>query len=67
MKALLILACACLLCSCSSAPVMLTSFNGYRYSSDPTGPNDPRARHPQFYMDESDSIPWLHGTQAAGR
>jgi hypothetical protein len=59
MKPLLIVTAALLLCSCSAVPVMHTSINGYGYSSAPTSISDPRMRSPQFYMDESDSPPWL--------
>jgi hypothetical protein len=58
MKLLFIVACLGLLCSCSSAPVMRSSINGY--SLGPTSASDPRLQRPQFYMDESDSRPWLN-------
>ena len=67
MKAFLILGCTCLLCACSAAPVMHTSINGYTYSSDPTSANDPRLRQPHFYMDESNSLPWLKAEPQANR
>jgi hypothetical protein len=67
MKALLVLACACLLCSCSSAPVMHSSLNGYSFSQAPTSASDPRMQRPQFYMDESVSMPWLKATPQPNR
>jgi hypothetical protein len=59
MKVLLSVASACLLCSCSSAPVMQSSINGYGYSLAPTNASDSRLHRPQFYMDEGESMPWL--------
>jgi hypothetical protein len=59
MKLLLSVASACLLCSCSSAPVMQSSINDYGYSLAPTSASDARLHRPQFYMDESESMPWL--------
>ena len=60
MKSLALFACVWLLSSCSSAPVMQTSVNGYGFSSAPTSASDPRLRQPRFYMDERDSMPWLN-------
>jgi hypothetical protein len=66
MKSLSILACVLLLGACSSAPVVQSSWSDYgsSYSGDnslygPTSIDDPRMRHPAFYMDGDDSIPWL--------
>lgn len=67
MKALLMLGCTCLLCACSGAPVMHTTFNGYGYSSAPTSASDPRLRQPRFYMDESESFPWLKAEPQSNR
>lgn len=67
MKSLWILCCALLLNACSEAPVThssssgsSSSFNGYGYQYGPTSVDDPRLKQPSFYMDESDSIPWLN-------
>jgi hypothetical protein len=60
MKLLLVVTCLGLLCSCSSAPVMRSSINGYGYSSAPTSAGDSRLQRPQFYMGERDSMPWLN-------
>jgi len=67
MKAVLLVACLGLLCSCSSTPVMQSSINGYRFSSAPTSASDPRLQRPQFYMDESESMPWLKAAPQTNR
>jgi hypothetical protein len=67
MKVLIVLACVGLLCSCSSAPVLQTSFNGYGFSSAPTSAADPRMHHPQFYRDEGDTMPWLNTAPQTNR
>ena len=67
MKTLLIVACAWILCSCSSAPMMHTSYNGASFSSAPTSADDPRLQHPQFYMDDSSSMPWTHDAPLTNR
>jgi hypothetical protein len=60
MKYILSLALVGLLCACSSAPTMQTSFNGMRYTSAPTSIDDPRLAHPQFYRDDGDDAWWSH-------
>jgi hypothetical protein len=44
-----------LLGACSSAPVLSTSINGYRYAPAPTSLDDPRLSSPRFYMDDDKS------------
>ena len=67
MKALLIVGLTCLLCACSSAPVMHTSINGYGYSPGPTSINDPRMLEPRFYMDEGDLPAWVRADRPGNR
>jgi hypothetical protein len=74
MKSLSILASVLLLGACSEAPVMhssstgySSSFNGYSYQFGPTSIDDPRMRHPSFYMDGDDSIPWLKAVPQTNR
>ncbi|HUH93313.1 MAG TPA: hypothetical protein VL742_09235 [Casimicrobiaceae bacterium] len=61
MKALFVLVSVLLLGSCAGAPVMSgsiqSSFNGTTYSPGPTGPDDPRLRASQFYMNDDKSVP----------
>jgi len=60
MKLLLIATCTLLLSACSATPVLQSSIHGNGYSIGPTSPGDPRLQHPQFYREESDSMPWLN-------
>jgi hypothetical protein len=52
MKALPGLLSVLLLCSCATAPMVTTSFNGNTYASGPTSVDDPRLRSAQFYMND---------------
>lgn len=67
MKSLLLLVGVGLLAACSSSPVMRTSIDGIGYTSAPTSASDPRLGRPQFYRDESDSMPWLNDAPRANR
>jgi len=67
MKRSLILCFVCALSACSSAPVLHTSFSGYGFSQAPTSASDPRLQRPQFYMNESESMPWLMATPQPNR
>lgn len=65
MKKLLIVAYVLLMCGCSTAPTMSTSFNGQHFTSAPTSANDPRLGRPSFYRDESDNAWWMHDSRPA--
>jgi NADH:ubiquinone oxidoreductase subunit 3 (subunit A) len=59
MKSPVMIACMLVLCACSVAPTMQSSINADPFSSGPTSVRDSRLQHPQYYMTESDSMPWL--------
>ena len=59
MKSLLLIACTLLLGACSVAPTVQSSINGNAFSSGPSSAHDSRLSHPQHYMNDSDSMPWL--------
>ena len=65
MKTVLVIACALLLCACSTAPTVSSSFAGQRWTSGPTSANDPRLAHSYFYRDDVDNGWWTHGTPPA--
>lgn len=50
---------ATLLTACASVPVISTSYGGMRYAGPPTSLDDTRLRHPTYYRDEDDDMPWL--------
>jgi hypothetical protein len=62
MKYALSLVLVALLCACSSAPTVHTSFSGMSYTSAPTSASDTRMAKPQFYRDEGDNAWWTHAS-----
>ena len=68
MKSLLALAAVSLLCSCSSAPQLHTSFVGGPYTIGPASANDPRLWDKRFYMDDGDHLPaWTRAVPLSNR
>lgn len=62
MRLLLLVLAATLLCSCSSAPVVQTSFNRRPMSMGAGDPRSAGMQHWRAYADESDDLAWLHAT-----